>query len=215
MESANHHTCVLGIDPGSHATGYAFLQLHHGNLVVLEYGVLKAKVKDDLMARLGYICQELEERIRVHKPTLLAMESSFYSENARTALVLGHARGAVMSVAYRYKMSFMEFSPRSIKKACTGSGAASKERVAAMMQYHLRLADLVKQTDASDALAVAWTSIKDLSTPQIQNVPLPKMAMTNRSEPLILAKHRSIANAIPQGADIQAIYAQARKRKRK
>ena len=181
---------------------------------VLEYGAIRAKATHDLMARLGTICSELEERIKIFKPTKLAMEASFFSKNAKTALVLGHARGAVMSLAFRYGMSFVESSPRSIKQMVTGSGAASKERVATMMMHHLALKSLPEPIDASDALAVAWCHL----SPSPMQIALQQHATTPQKKPLIThntPEHsaRGIANALPPGTDIQALLARARKRK--
>jgi len=207
---------VLGIDPGSLITGYALLEQRGQGapICVLEYGAIRAKTGDDLMKRLGTICAQLEPRIAMHHPTILAMESSFFSENARTALVLGHARGAVKALASRFHMDFAEYSPRSIKQSVTGSGAADKSRVARMMQLHLKLADLPTPADAADALAVAWTyltaGITQLKTPNIPNKPVKKSIQTKITSPRGL-----IANALPPGTDIEALMAQARKRKRK
>jgi len=210
---------LLGIDPGSNITGYAFLQKDADGQVirVLEFGAIKAKASEELMERLGGICAELEERIRIHKPTKLAMEASFFAKNAKTAMVLGHARGAVMTLAFRYGMSFAELSPRSIKQMVTGSGAASKERVASMMKLHLGLKSLPEPIDASDALAVAWcllspSPLQNAITKQVRTHATKKAPITyNTSE----ESTRRVANAIPEGTDIQALLAHARKRKRR
>jgi len=164
---------VLGIDPGSLITGYAFVEsssprIEH--LKVLEYGIIRANPRSALFARLNHICGELEQRIREYAPSLLIMEESFYAKNAHTALVLGHARGAIMATAMRYCTEFAEFSPRAIKQAVTGHGAASKERVALMIQKHLRLAEKPQPADAADALAVAWTYFSP-QRPHIQDSP--------------------------------------------
>lgn len=211
---------VLGIDPGSHITGYAFLQKNarDNSIQVLEYGAIHTKATEELILKLGSICAQLEPRIAQYKPTLLSMEASFYALNVKTTLVLGHVRGAIMGLCARHHMAFQEYSPRSIKQAVTGSGAASKDRVAAMMQYHLRLAQLPQPADAADALAVAWTY---LSPPAIQT------AIANHAKPKAVKRKDNMqkqppqpvgkglfANAIPAGTDLSALLAKARKRKR-
>lgn len=210
---------VLGIDPGSLVTGYAFLKQDAPGqpIQTLEYGAVRARSSDSLIRRLGTICFGLEPRIEEFKPDLMAMEASFYSENARTALVLGHARGAVMALAFRHGLDFVEFSPRSVKQAVTGSGAANKDRVARMMQAHLRLAELPKPADASDALAVAWTSLGGNAISR-----LPKASSMrkpySRLEPsagLLGQGTTYVANALPAGADLSKILRQARKGKRR
>lgn len=212
---------VLGIDPGSQITGYAFLQKDNKDqcIQVLEYGAIQAKTNDELILRLGEICKKLEARIQVYQPTVLAMEASFYALNVKTTLVLGHIRGAIMALGARYQMTFQEYSPRSIKQAVTGSGAASKERVAAMMQYHLRLAELPQPADASDALAVAWTY---LSPPSLQTAianraqPAPqKSKKTAPAQGAIPNAKGTYANALPAGTDIQALLAQSKKRRKR
>jgi len=209
---------VLGIDPGSLITGYAFLEQRTPQelICVLEYGAIRAKAGQELMKRLGSICAELEPRIEQYRPGMLAMESSFFSENARTALVLGHARGAVMALAYRFQMEFAEFSPRSIKKAVTGSGAADKERVARMIQVHLKLAELPAPADASDALAAAWTYLTMQHPPML--LPQQKAPRHQGQTHLLPTQPRTsglVANALPAGTDLTSLLAHARKRKRK
>ena len=148
---------VLGIDPGSHSTGFAFLlnKSTSKDPKVLEYGTIKAPRRAELPLRLKYICHELEQRIGVYKPQHLAMEESFFAKNPRTALVLGHARGAIMATALRYDIEIAEYSPSSIKKAVTGNGGASKEMVAKMVKLLLNLREIDDSTDATDALAIA------------------------------------------------------------
>jgi crossover junction endodeoxyribonuclease RuvC len=206
---------VLGIDPGSHVTGYAFLQQDSAKsmIQVLEFGAIKAKATDGLMARLGTICDQLEPRIALYAPQMVSMEASFYSENARTALVLGHARGAIMALCHRSRLGFCEFSPRSIKQAVTGSGAASKDRVARMMQAHLRLADLPGSNDASDALAVAWTFLTQNTI--AHNTPTTSKAPKLKLPSISTNTKGLVANALPPGVDIQSLLMGTRKRKKR
>jgi|GEM_PF-246917 len=218
---------ILGIDPGSQITGYAFLRKvsTQSPIQVLEYGAIKVKAGQDLMPRLGQICAELEARIAVHNPSLLAMESSFYALNVKTTLVLGHVRGAIMALCARTSMGFAEYSPRSIKQAVTGSGAADKTRVARMMQMHLKLADISGSEDATDALAVAWTYLSPPSLQRaiVETATIPRPMCPKRKEtlpqqaspPLIKPSHGRVANAIASGTDLASILRNARKRTRK
>ncbi|MGL1936443.1 MAG: crossover junction endodeoxyribonuclease RuvC [Fibrobacterales bacterium] len=148
---------ILGIDPGSHTTGYAFLNKNGSTLSVLEYGVLKAKPKDSLMERLHTIVPALELLIKEYSPSLLAMEGIFFAKNAKSALILGHVRGAIMAKCSEFNMQYREFAPKSVKMTVTGRGAASKEQVGEMLKRLLGLKEVPKPIDASDALAVAWT----------------------------------------------------------
>lgn len=147
---------VLGIDPGSRITGYAFLAFEK-KIKVLEYGTIQAKTKLELMDRIGKITDDLDLLIKEYHPGTMVMESAFFSKYPRSALVLGHIRGAIMTLAHRNQCSFSEFSPREVKQAAVGLGSATKEQVALMMQRNLSLKETPAPVDASDALAVAWT----------------------------------------------------------
>ena len=133
----------LGIDPGSRVTGYALLEDLGQRVRVLEYGVFRAKEGDPLQ----------------YRPDHLVMESAFVQKNVRSALVLGHVRGAVMLLAAQEGIPFSELSPASVKQAVTGKGSADKQTVAWMMQRHLQLGELPSPADASDALAIAWAGL--------------------------------------------------------
>jgi crossover junction endodeoxyribonuclease RuvC len=149
---------MMGIDPGSYATGFAFLSLTGSKVGVLDYGVIRPKKDAELIFRIGHIVNELENLIAKHKPIAFCMEKAFFAKNANSALILGHIRGAVMALGFKYDLVFSEKSPRSVKQAVTGNGAASKEQVANMMNRLLGI-----QTncalDASDALAIAWAGM--------------------------------------------------------
>jgi crossover junction endodeoxyribonuclease RuvC len=147
---------VLGVDPGTAVTGYAFLEERAGKIAVLEYGVVRSKPSEPLPRRLEKIHRELGVLIDTYGPSVLALESIFLAKFAQSALILGHARGAIMVAAQSRGVPVEEYAPRLVKKAAVGRGGASKEQVAALMQSHLQLRDLPKPADAADALAVAF-----------------------------------------------------------
>ena len=147
---------VLGVDPGTHRTGYAFLEDRNSRIRVLEYGVIRCKVKDELPLRLEQIHRELQALMKVYEPTHLALESIFFAKFPRAALILGHARGAIMVAAQTMGIPVAEYAPRLVKQATTGKGSASKEQVAALIQSHLGLKKPPTPADAADALAIAF-----------------------------------------------------------
>ena len=151
---------MLGIDPGSYATGFAFLNLTGNKITVLDYGVIRPKKNVELIFRIGHIVSELADLIAKHKPTAFCMEKAFFAKNANSALILGHIRGAVMYLGFKHNLTFFEKSPREIKRAATGNGAASKEQVANMISRLLGIEIENCALDASDALAVAWTGLR-------------------------------------------------------
>ena len=148
---------ILGIDPGSITTGYAFLKAEKGKVDVLEYGVFHAKATLPVEDRLLQIVTELEARLDVYRPEALAMEGVFFAKNAKSALVLGHIRGAILVACRRRGMSFSEYPPKIVKQAVTGDGSAAKEQVANMVFARLGIEHSDLPLDASDALAIAWT----------------------------------------------------------
>jgi crossover junction endodeoxyribonuclease RuvC len=146
----------MGVDPGTAVTGYAFLEERAGRITVLEYGVVRSRASDPLPRRLEKIYRELGALIDTYNPKVLALESIFLAKFPQSALILGHARGAIMVAAQSRGVAVEEYAPRLVKKAAVGRGGASKEQVAALMQSHLKLRDLPKPADAADALAVAF-----------------------------------------------------------
>jgi crossover junction endodeoxyribonuclease RuvC len=149
---------MMGVDPGSYATGFAFLSLKGNKVSVLDYGVIRPKKDTELIFRIGHIANELEILIEKNKPVAFCMEKAFFAKNVNSALILGHIRGAVMALGFKHDLAFSEKSPRSVKQAVTGNGAASKEQVANMMNRLLGI-QVNCALDASDALAIAWAGL--------------------------------------------------------
>lgn len=159
---------VLGIDPGSITTGYAFIETSKKSLQVLEYGTLHAPANHSLEDRLLHIVTELEVLLDKYKPDTLGMEGIFFAKNAKSALVLGHIRGAVLVACRKRGLTYCEYPPRVVKQAVTGDGGASKEQVAHMIFAQLGIQGGDLPLDASDALAIAWTHANP--TPMIQSL---------------------------------------------
>lgn len=148
---------ILGIDPGSITTGYAFIEKTDTGIHVLEYGVLHAPASHAVEDRLLHIVTELEALLDRYRPDALAMEGVFFAKNAKSALVLGHVRGAVLVACRKRGMTFSEYPPKAVKQAVTGDGSASKEQVANLVFARLGIESSELPLDASDALAIAWT----------------------------------------------------------
>lgn len=148
---------ILGIDPGSITTGYAFLDSDGKNLKVLEHGVLHAPADHELEDRLLHIVSKLEVLLDKYRPDALSMEGVFFAKNARSALVLGHIRGAILVACRKRGLSYSEYPPKVVKQAVTGDGSAAKEQVANMIFARLGISGSDLPLDASDALAIAWT----------------------------------------------------------
>ncbi|MEW5912344.1 MAG: crossover junction endodeoxyribonuclease RuvC [Thermodesulfobacteriota bacterium] len=149
---------VLGLDPGSQRTGYAVVAAATGGKVrLIAAGALSAPAGRDLPARLAAIYDQLRQIIAEHAPAEMAVEGVFTHKNARTALVLGQARGVALLAGAQAGLAIYEYPPATVKKSLVGTGQASKEQVRAMAQ---RLAGGGRLSlDASDALALALTHL--------------------------------------------------------
>ncbi len=145
---------ILGIDPGTHITGYGVIESVRHQSHVIDSGCLAPPRGQSMEARLAFIFEKLEPLITAHQPDALALEEAFFAKNAASALKLGQCRGIVLLAAARATLPVYEYSPRTIKQAVTGSGRATKEQVQKMVQSILRLAES-PPTDAADALAAA------------------------------------------------------------
>lgn len=145
---------ILGIDPGSLATGFGVVERIEQRVVHVVHGTIRAPRGDDLSKKLGVIHREIARIIEEHRPDAAVIERVFVSASPRSALVLGQARGAALAALGGAGLPVHELAAREIKKAVVGTGAASKVQVQAMVAELLRL-DARPKTDAADALAAA------------------------------------------------------------
>ncbi len=144
---------ILGIDPGSRLTGYGIIEMHAGRAIWVGSGCIRIK-GDDLASRLRVLVEGLADILDQHRPTTVAVEQVFMHRNADSALKLGQARGAAISVVAGRHLPVYEYTPTQIKKAIVGKGNAAKAQVQHMVKAMLGLSHL-PQEDAADALAVA------------------------------------------------------------
>lgn len=146
---------ILGVDPGARATGYGMIETGSRGPRLLECGVIRPSRSDPLSDRLLEIHRAVVELIDRLQPDCLAVEDVFSGRNARTAMILGHARGAIVLAGARRGLEVLDYPPAEIKKAVVGSGGATKRQVGFMVQKHLRLATAPSPADAADGCAVA------------------------------------------------------------
>ena len=151
-------TIFFGIDPGTAATGFGVIGVINNTVMWEDAGVISPAQKGNLAEKLETIYDALLERLAVHRPAYVCIEQAFYAKNARTTLILGHARGAAILAARKSGARVEEYSPREIKKALVGNGGASKEQVAYMVNAVLSPPGGPRQSDATDALAAALCS---------------------------------------------------------
>jgi crossover junction endodeoxyribonuclease RuvC len=146
---------ILGIDPGSNATGYGAVDSRPGGLRAVSFGAIVPPRGLAFLERLPHIVSAIEKLIDSLRPEGAAVEDLFMARNSRVALKLGHVRGAALLPLLRAGILVREYSPRSVKQAVTGYGAAEKDQVRRMVRILLGLRDQPLVHDASDALAVA------------------------------------------------------------
>jgi len=147
---------ILGIDPGSVICGYGVIEIIGNNIMLLEYGVIKAKKKEeDFPLRLKEIFSRLTSVIERQLPDETALESLFFSKNPQSLMKLSHARAVAMLASTLREIPVQEYSPREVKKSVTGNGNASKQQVEYMVKSILKIKETQDFYDATDALAVA------------------------------------------------------------
>lgn len=145
---------ILGIDPGSRATGYGVITKKANQLYYVTCGIIRLGAKYTFNDRLKMIFDGLCEVIEIHKPTVAGVEDVFVAANPRTALKLGHARGVAVLAALHNGMRVYDYTPRMVKQAVVGYGNADKQQVQQMVRVLLQLS-ASPSSDAADALAVA------------------------------------------------------------
>lgn len=146
---------ILGLDPGSSATGYGIVASRAGRLSAVVRGTISPPRGRTFLSRLPYIADALEELIRRHRPDVAAIEDLFVARDSRAALKLGQARGAALVPLLRSGIEVHEYAARLVKKSVVGYGGADKEQVRRMVRILLGLGAEPLSFDASDALAVA------------------------------------------------------------
>jgi len=144
---------ILGVDPGSVATGWAVVAGTPERPQVLACGVIKTQARKPFGERLATIQDRFVEILGEHRPALAAVESPFHGASARSALQLAHARGVILAALSKAGIVTAEYSPASVKKTVAGNGRATKEQVAYMVE---RIAGIRSAShDLTDAVAVA------------------------------------------------------------
>ena len=145
---------ILGIDPGSHITGFGVIALDGSTESLLDFGVIRTKGAASHQMRLKRIYDCVCELIDLHHPDVCAVEMPIHGQNVQSMLKLGRAQATVMMAALNHEIPVTEYTPKQVKKSVTGNGNASKEQVRYMVQSILSIEGDDMVLDAADALAV-------------------------------------------------------------
>lgn len=170
---------VLGIDPGSRHTGYAVVEERESRLRLLAIGTLSPGDGRPLPERLAAIHGGLAEVLGRVPPEAVSVEEVFHAENARSALVLGQARGVALLAAALRGIEVHEYAASEIKKAVAGTGRASKEQVSRMVALVLGGA-IPGDEHACDAAAAAICHLHRARLPAAVRVPAAPAAAAKR-----------------------------------
>ena len=145
---------ILGVDPGSTATGYGIIKKEGSRSVHVASGVIRLSGSQDHPKRLGKVFRSLEEVVNEHAPSIMVVESLFLGENTQSLMKLSQVRGVVLVLGELHGMDIFEYSPMEIKRGLTGYGRADKQQMIFMVSKLLGLQGL-KSSDQADALAMA------------------------------------------------------------
>ena len=146
---------ILGVDPGTNQLGYAVIEVRGKELKLITLGVLRLQKYNDHQTKLKEIFLQLQEIIETYLPRHMAVEAPFYGKNVQSMLKLGRAQGVAMAAGMTMGVTITEYAPKKIKQSVTGSGNASKEQVAAMLNSILKMKIETPNLDATDALGAA------------------------------------------------------------
>jgi crossover junction endodeoxyribonuclease RuvC len=154
---------ILGIDPGIADTGFGLIEkISGGKISCLAYGSIKTKAGMPMAERLEILSDELEKIIKKYQPALAAIEELFFQNNAKTAIIVGEARGVILLACRKNRLPIVELTPLQVKQTISGYGRADKNQVQKMVKLLLKLKEIPKPDDAADALAIAISAVNEL-----------------------------------------------------
>jgi crossover junction endodeoxyribonuclease RuvC len=147
---------ILGIDPGLRCTGYAVIERTSGGPYLCEGGVIRSTKGESLGKRVQEIGEGVADVIEQYLPGVVTIEQVFtHGRNPKTAILMAHARGAILFAAMSRGVKVVHYSPRQIKKLLTGTGNASKTQVQSAVQREFDLPAPPEPNDVADACASA------------------------------------------------------------
>jgi crossover junction endodeoxyribonuclease RuvC len=146
---------VVGIDPGTAACGYGIVHESGGRLRAIAHGCWHTAADERLELRLKTLFEGVAALIAEHEPDAVVLEESFVGADARIALSVGQARGAVLVAAASAGVACAEYAPARVKQSVCGYGRADKDQVGRMVKAILALPEVPRPDHAADALAVA------------------------------------------------------------
>jgi crossover junction endodeoxyribonuclease RuvC len=148
---------IIGIDPGIGRCGWGVLEYRNSKLEVRGFGCIETSPKKSVQERLREVHAEISKLIKTYSPEVLSIEDLFFNNNAKTAFVVGQARGVILLAAAENNLEVAIYTPLQVKLALTGYGRAEKPQVGQMVKVLLKLKEIPKPDDTADGLAIAIT----------------------------------------------------------
>ena len=146
---------ILGIDPGYAIMGWGVLDLRGNHFSVVDYGAVTTDAGTPMPLRLQHLFNELTSIINYYEPDVASIEELFFNNNAKTAILVGEARGVAVLACVNGGLEINEYTPLQIKQALVGYGRANKKQVQTMVKSILNLKEIPKPDDTADAIAAA------------------------------------------------------------
>lgn len=150
---------IIGVDPGLNNTGFGILDYRGSKIKVVAYGLVTPPPEESIPNRLEYLNSHMNDLIDKFSPMSMAIEDSFYSQNVKSAILLGQARGVLLLSAASKGIPSMVYAPRKVKQSVTGSGSSSKRQVKYMVEKILKIDKNISSLDITDALAIGLCHI--------------------------------------------------------
>lgn len=148
---------ILGIDPGIARCGWAVIEQEKGKIKAIAFGCIETSSKQEVSLRLKDVYYQVLGIIKKYSPEILSIEELFFNSNAKTAFVVGQARGVILLASAEKNLKISIYTPLQVKLAVTGYGRAEKDQMGKMVKAILLLKEIPKPDDTADALAVALT----------------------------------------------------------
>jgi len=153
---------ILGIDPGITTTGWAVIEGDNckKECKLISFGMISTKGVQKLYDKLKSTHEEIKQIMRNFHPTIVAIEQVFFAKNAKTALKVGEARGAIIVSLQEFKdIQILEYTPLQVKNIICGYGRADKYQIQNVVRMILNLKTIPKPDDVADAIAVALCAL--------------------------------------------------------
>ena len=146
---------IIGIDPGYAIVGWGVVEYMNSRFKTLDYGSITTPSKANFPSRLQMIYEKLFKILKVYRPSEMAIEKLFFSQNKTTGIDVAQARGVILLSARQNNLNVFEYTPIQVKQSVVGYGRAEKKQVMEMTKRLLKLKEIPKPDDTADALAIA------------------------------------------------------------